>query len=147
MSVIYLSYHGVQRREKWRVAEVTSPSVPPKPQETLAVQLRSANSKVSKATNERKAAAKRAAQQVGSVDPLPLIYSANGKKNARYILEVGEVCFFVFLYVDYWLVTWKIATWLQIFFSFSLNTFIWTHKGGGFHTQPCIDSFGESCDI
>eukprot|EP00434_Breviolum_minutum_P014468 symbB.v1.2.012757.t1/scaffold889.1/size154925/4 len=32
-------------------------------EETLAVQLRSANSKVSKATNERKAAAKRAAQQ------------------------------------------------------------------------------------
>ena len=39
----------------------------PTPQETLAVQLRSANSKVSKATNERKAAAKRAAQQVGFV--------------------------------------------------------------------------------
>ena len=96
MSVIYLSYHGVQR-EKWRVAEPTSPSVPPTPQETLAVQLRSANSKVSKATNERKAAAKRAAQQVGFVDPCHGRVFLPGKKTSRgYILEVGEVCFLFF---------------------------------------------------
>ena len=85
-----------------------SPSAPPAPtnqptdpQETLAVQLRSANSKVSKATNERKAAAKRAAQQVGFVDPCHGVYFCQKKTSRGYYIGVGEVCFFVFLYVDY----------------------------------------------
>ena len=87
--------------EKWRVAEVTSPSVPPKPQETLAVQLRSANSKVSKATNERKAAAKRAAQQVGSVDPCHLYILPTAKKTRDIYWKSVR---FVFLFFFMWII-------------------------------------------
>ena len=40
--------------------------------------------------------------------------SARKKHFTRIYWKVRFV-FFVFLYVDYWLVTWKIATWLQVF--------------------------------
>lgn len=81
----------------------------PTPQETLAVQLRSANSKVSKTTNERKAAAKRAAQQVGFVDPsVPLMtcISAHGKKTSRDLTRIywSYIVRLVFLLFFMWII-------------------------------------------